>query len=1837
MKKLILVVTAALSFIAIKVQAGTTLYGQDAERIVNDAEQVNLKDDSSLPSYVKFKEGEEPIFEKSGKLLSELFHLNTLFDLELINSDKDNLGYTHFRYRQTFSGIPVSGTMWIVHVKSGVIQSMNGFLVDHVKPGSPAMTEQAALSIALEYINAKVYKWQLSEEESLLKKMLNDNSASYFPQGKLFYTYDSRSNATRNFRLTYRFDIYSHEPLGRKYVFVDAQTGMISDVQDRIQENNVAGTAVTAYSGTKTIITDNFAGGFRLRESNRGNGLGMETYNMFGGTFYGGAADFTDADNFWNNINGAKDQYATDAHYAAEKTYDYYFTNYGRNSIDNAGLKLLSYVHYSSNYVNAFWDGIRMTYGDGNATYSPLTTLDIGGHEITHGLTSFTADLVYSNESGALNESFSDCFGTSVEWYADPAHADWLIGEDIGGVFRSMSNPNVYGNPDTYQGTYWYTGTGDNGGVHTNSGVQNFWFYLLSNGGSGINDIGNSFSVTGLGISKAAAIAFRSLTVYLTTTSQYEDARFYSIQAAIDLYGNCSPEMMEVLNAWYAVGVGGDATMQTILEQTGPSTFCTGDSMLLTAKANLGSNYTWYNNNVPINGASSSTYYAKATGFYTVSSDFCGVISNSNGIDLNVIILDPQVNPAGSVTACNNVQLTAQNINGYNVQWNRNGVPVSGATTTTFNATASGNYSFTVSATQLPGQTLSNNNPVNIIDNSCNPHAFSTITAANLPALVYTSGISIKINLTHTWDGDIDVVLEAPNGDILGLSHNEGDSGRNFTNTIFSDAGLISLNSPAAVAPFSGTYKPWPATFATCVNTTKSSFASIGNGTINPNGDWTLHVYDRYNQDIGTIVNWTITFPATPNPLPNCGPVTSPATNVSIGNDAAITILPGPITSYNITTKASFPAVGRSYGTAASVNGKFYYGFGDNTARNDWWEYNPSTNAWTQKSSCPQGRSGGTSFVIGTNVYVVGGINVNYLNSVYQWDSNANSWLLKNPFNGGVRAYAVSTSLNGFGYLIGGADNANSYNDIWEYNPNTDSWILKKTFGANGRKKMSVFNLGGKIYFGLGLSCSPCANSNQWFEYDAMNNSVANKASFPGNPRENANGFALGSKGYIIFGNSVGTDYKDYWDYDATSDQWSSCGTSNGSGRTASSVAVAGGKAYIVSGSVGGSPSNELLEFKTTNTVCTNLPDAITLQASAGNFYLWNTGATTQTITGALNGEYSVTVFNTGCSSKAYSNLAVFAVPSANVSANGPLSFCQGNSVTLTADLSNSYLWNNSATSRSITVTNSGNFSVVVTGAGGCTNSSSTFNLTSRPGPPVTIVPSGATTFCQGGSVLLNAYSYQSIPFSPIAGSGTPVVLADDQLSSSKPIGFSFMFFGNTYTTFNISSNGFISFTGTASGCCSGQLLPNAAAPNNLISFAWTDLYPPAGGTIEYFTTGIAPNRKLVVNYKNIPHYPNNNPVTAQVILFESTNQVEIHTTSMPTDGSLHTMGLENSNGTQAIIIPGRNRASFSLSNDAVRFCTTTPQYSWSGGGTAASINASNNGNYTVTVSEAGACTSTSLPLSITALPLPNATVTASGTTTICNGDSITLTAGAASAYLWSTGATTQSITRSVAGNYSVTVTSNNGCTKTSASTVVNVITCSSTFNLKLYIEGFYKRSGIMEAAVDGLAYPTLCDTVIVELRNTSPPYAIAYSVKATINVNGNGTYSFPGAIVGHSYFIVVRHRNALETWSSSPVLFSSTTNYDFTTSANKAYGNNMSNTSDNFWAIFSGDISSSGGLGVQDQIIEAQDYLDMENAVIVIASGYIVQDITGDRIVEAGDYLIEENNVNSIVSVVRP
>ena len=533
-----------------------------AQNLLSRAVNVESADNKALlPTHVQFEAQNAPTYDNQATFIHSLMGLSTTATAQLVRKETDDFGFTHFRYQQTLRKTPIEGAEYLYHVKDGKLLVANGFwLTDDALQAIDAKTadkvgEKMALKIALKSIKALKYKWDLADEETHLKAETGDNTATYFPKGEKVFVKFTEDWNTEGVRLAWKFNVYAHEPLSRRLIYIDAETGQVLTENDELHQADVVGTANTAYSGVKPMTSDNYAtGAYRLRET--GRGLGIRTYNMKKGTNYASAVDFTNTSTTWNTTG--TDRYALDAHFGAEQTYDYYKNVHNRNSIDNQGFAILSYVHYSSNYVNAFWDGSRMTYGDGNTTVTPLTAMDVCGHEITHGLTTKTANLTYSREPGAMNEGFSDIFGTVIEFYSQPTTytPNWTIGERMNLTIRNMADPNQFQDPDTYKGTYWQTSSGDSYGVHTNSGVLNFWFYLLSVGKSGTNDKGTPYNVVGIGIDKAAKIAFRTLTVYLTASSQYANARTSAIQAATDLYGAASNEVKQTTNAWCAVGVG---------------------------------------------------------------------------------------------------------------------------------------------------------------------------------------------------------------------------------------------------------------------------------------------------------------------------------------------------------------------------------------------------------------------------------------------------------------------------------------------------------------------------------------------------------------------------------------------------------------------------------------------------------------------------------------------------------------------------------------------------------------------------------------------------------------------------------------------------------------------------------------------------------------------------------------------------------------------------------------------------------------------------------------------------------------------------------------------------------------------------------------------------------------------------------------------------------------------------------------------------------------------------------------------------------------------------------
>lgn len=606
-----------------------SFFGQNSK--LNAYAQEMVYDNNKVLTYIQFNETHR-VAELEVAEFIDLMILNGGTNKVLaLKTEKDELGFTHTRYAVTNNGIIINNKIIVAHCYKGKLVSLNGDMAE-VKNISNrfVISDKAALQSALDKINAKKYKWENKAEEAHMRKALNKPDFSYYPKTtKVFF------DNGKQFVSAYQFNIYAEEPLYHAKVSVDAVSGKILGEDNLICTANATGTALTKYSGTQTLTCDQNGPTYRLRET--GRGLGVETYNLKNTSNYGAAVDFTNATTSWTTTG--VDQAATDAHWGAEVTYDYFNIMHNRNSIDNAGYKLLSYVHYNTNFNNAFWDGTRMTYGDGNgSTFTILTGLDVCGHEVSHGLTSNTGNLTYSYESGALNEGNSDIFGTLIENYGRPTNWNWKIGTEItpsGNGIRNMQNPNQFNHPDTYLGTHWYSGSADNGGVHTNSGVYNFWFYLLSTGGTGVNDIANSYTVNSITMASAAKIAFRALTVYYIPSTNYANARLLTIQAAKDLFGACSNEVIQTTNAWHAVGVGATYSVAPINPNFNAptTTYCN-----LPATVNFnnttanGMSYVWDFGDNSTSTATNAVHTYTAGGTYTVQLTATGCTSNTASI-----------------------------------------------------------------------------------------------------------------------------------------------------------------------------------------------------------------------------------------------------------------------------------------------------------------------------------------------------------------------------------------------------------------------------------------------------------------------------------------------------------------------------------------------------------------------------------------------------------------------------------------------------------------------------------------------------------------------------------------------------------------------------------------------------------------------------------------------------------------------------------------------------------------------------------------------------------------------------------------------------------------------------------------------------------------------------------------------------------------------------------------------------------------------------------------------------------------------------------------------------
>ena len=494
-----------------------------------------------------------------------IHNADTEFRLNRIS--RDNLGQVHVRLDQIYNGVPVFGYQLIVHTNNdGKLLSITGNYKQRINiQTKPVLTGENAKGNALKHFSSPATS--TSESELML-----------YPNGE-------------NVVLVYRVVIEDMSIPQRIVAFVDANTGVIVDSYSDLQTllpsgwkqvhvqvdnskaplqelNSVAiapaiGTGKSLYSGTVNISTILYQGRYIMLDTAKGSGSTVSGYtrtNDMNNKLLGSGTTFSDLDNVWGNfLNTDRATAGVDAQFGAEMTWDYYLTTYERKGVYNNSKGTLSKVHYGNRYDNAFWsDSCKcMTYGDGDGVlFSPLVSLDVAGHEMTHGVTSAVAGLVYTKQSGGLNEAMSDIFGTMVEFYASAHGAaktpNYWIGEEVftpatpGDALRYMDNPTRDGySIDTF------LNYNDGIDVHYSSGIANNAFYLLAEGGT--HRLGGV--VIAIGRAKAERIFFRALDVYMVPNETFSQARNDTIKAATDLYGHSSQEVISVGQAWSAVGV----------------------------------------------------------------------------------------------------------------------------------------------------------------------------------------------------------------------------------------------------------------------------------------------------------------------------------------------------------------------------------------------------------------------------------------------------------------------------------------------------------------------------------------------------------------------------------------------------------------------------------------------------------------------------------------------------------------------------------------------------------------------------------------------------------------------------------------------------------------------------------------------------------------------------------------------------------------------------------------------------------------------------------------------------------------------------------------------------------------------------------------------------------------------------------------------------------------------------------------------------------------------------------------------------------------------------------
>ncbi|WUD72185.1 M4 family metallopeptidase [Streptomyces sp. NBC_00510] len=661
---------------------------------------------------------------------------------------KDADGSVHTRYERTFAGLPVLGGDLVVHTAAdGTSKGVDKAVNATISVPSTTATRSADSAKTFAIGRAKA-------EGGTSPAVTTSRKVVWAASGAPALAWESVVGGLQD----------DGTP-SRLHVITDARTGAKLFEYQGIE----TGVGNSQYSGEVTIGTTLSGSTYSMTDNIRG---GHSTYDLKRGTDGTGTL-FTNSTDTWGDGLPSNAQTAgVDAAYGAQVTWDFYKLVMGRNGIRNDGVAAYSRTHYGDNYFNAFWDNdcFCMTYGDGPYNSHPLTTLDVAGHEMSHGVTAATAGLIYSGESGGLNEATSDIFGTSVEFYANNAGdvGDYLIGEKIdvqgdGSPLRYMDKPSR----DGASVDNWYAGL-KNLDVHYSSGPANHFFYLLSegsgtkviNGVSYNSPTANGRPVPGIGRDNAAKLWYKALTERFTSTTDYSGARAGTLQAAADLWGAGSATYNTVADTWAAIGVAGRVTVTKPVDQN--TVVNTAASLQIEAGTN---------------NPGALTY--SATGLPAGLS-----INASTGL----------ISGTPTSVGLSNVTVTVKD---------------------SFNLTGSATFGWGVST--VGGNVFQNTTNVAIPDAGAAVYSTVNITgrAGHAP-----STLQIDVNIVHPYRGDVAIDLVAPDGTLYRLKKSDGfDSAANVIATYTVNAssetanGTWKLKVQDAYRQDSGYINSWKLTF----------------------------------------------------------------------------------------------------------------------------------------------------------------------------------------------------------------------------------------------------------------------------------------------------------------------------------------------------------------------------------------------------------------------------------------------------------------------------------------------------------------------------------------------------------------------------------------------------------------------------------------------------------------------------------------------------------------------------------------------------------------------------------------------------------------------------------------------------------------------------------------------------------------------------------------------------------------------------------------------------------------------------------------------------------------